>query len=505
MKLTITKMAIILSFLSGFLSLALEVIWIRLFGFFSGGLPQAFSFTLAVFLLGIAIGALVGKDICKNNQDGQFLLDKIGHYLLMATAMDLFVVAILMFFPQMTIFAFLVGLLFCAIFRGVVFPIVHHLGTEQVKTGAAISNVYFANVLGSTIAPILVGFVFLEFMTTQQVYSLIMAITLVVALCCVRKKPIKMTIGGGLALVLAISMLPEKIIYNLSTQTLDDKLVRVIENKYGVVQEYVRSDGHHIVYGGNMYDGHMNTSLLTNINKVERAYFPVLTHTDAKNVLVIGLASGSWAKILTLLPNLEQMTIVELNPGYVELASFSPDMRDLLNHPKVKIVTDDGRRYISRHPNERYDLIVMNTTHYYRNQATSILSQQFLRLLENQVKPTGMLIYNPTGFLHSYATAKSVFPYVYGYSGMVVAAHQPIIQPSNKEMVSKLKTLRWQDGTPLVSNDAHLPIMMQELGGQLTPYEKIDFSLIKNNPQVITDENMINEYKYGYLYLLSNL
>ena len=47
---TITKKAIILSFLSGFLSLGLEVIWIRLFSFYGATLPQIFSLTLALFL-----------------------------------------------------------------------------------------------------------------------------------------------------------------------------------------------------------------------------------------------------------------------------------------------------------------------------------------------------------------------------------------------------------------------------------------------------------------------
>ncbi|KYK72268.1 hypothetical protein SA3096_10810 [Aggregatibacter actinomycetemcomitans serotype e str. SA3096] len=49
---TITKKAIILSFLSGFLSLGLEVIWIRLFGFYGLSLPQIFSLTLALFFIG---------------------------------------------------------------------------------------------------------------------------------------------------------------------------------------------------------------------------------------------------------------------------------------------------------------------------------------------------------------------------------------------------------------------------------------------------------------------
>ena len=37
----------------------------------------------------------------------------------------------------------------------------------------------------------------------------------------------------------------------------------------------------------------------------------------------------------------------------------------------------------------------------------------------------------------------------------------------------------------------------QILGKPLIPYEKIDFSSLNRKPEVITDTNMITEYKYG--------
>ena len=149
---TITKKAIILSFLSGFLSLGLEVIWIRLFSFYGSTLPQIFSLTLALFLLGIACGSLVGKKLC---QSGKGNINYIGYSFIFSSLLDCLAIALLIFFPLQGIFGiFIVSIFFCALARGVVFTIVHHLGAEQKKTGAAISNVYFANVLGCTISPI---------------------------------------------------------------------------------------------------------------------------------------------------------------------------------------------------------------------------------------------------------------------------------------------------------------------------------------------------------------
>ena len=140
---TITRKAMLLSFLSGFLSLGLEVIWIRLFSFYGITLPQIFSLTLALFLLGIACGSLIGKNLC---QSGKGNISYIGYAFILSAFFDCLAITMIMYFPlEGMLGIFIVSIFFCALVRGIVFPIVHHLGAEQKKTGAAISNVYFAN------------------------------------------------------------------------------------------------------------------------------------------------------------------------------------------------------------------------------------------------------------------------------------------------------------------------------------------------------------------------
>lgn len=62
---TNNKIIYIISFSSGFLSLAQEIIWMRLISFVGMSVPQTFSYTLALFLIGIAIGAQIGKKFVK--------------------------------------------------------------------------------------------------------------------------------------------------------------------------------------------------------------------------------------------------------------------------------------------------------------------------------------------------------------------------------------------------------------------------------------------------------
>src|SRR4051794_21689714 len=58
-----------LSLLIGFLSLSEEILWVRVAGFAYETLPPAFSFVLACYLVGIAVGAAFGKRLCGRSKN----------------------------------------------------------------------------------------------------------------------------------------------------------------------------------------------------------------------------------------------------------------------------------------------------------------------------------------------------------------------------------------------------------------------------------------------------
>lgn len=500
---TITKKAIILSFLSGFLSLGLEVIWIRLFSFYGATLPQIFSLTLALFLLGIACGSLVGKRLC---QSGKGNINYIGYSFIFSSLLDCLAIGLLIFFPLQGMFGiFIVAIFFCALARGVVFPIVHHLGAEQKKTGAAISNVYFANVLGCTISPILIGFYLLDIFTTQQTYFLIILTTLLTAVFCVKEKWLKMatTLATVIVIITAFTA-PEEIIHSLAQRTDDDgkplKLEKLIENKHGFIQVYLNDENDELVFGTNVYDGMLNTNLTNNHNGIERAYLLPIIAPHAKNILVIGLSTASWTRVLTSMPELESMTVIELNLAYPQLAGMYPEMRKFLQDKRVNLITDDGRRWLNKNPEKKFDFILMNTTFHWRNYSTNLLSKEFLTLTKAHLNPNGFIYFNTTSSLDAHYTSKVAFPYSYSYMNMSLASLNPIPELTKEQVEYNLSRLKWEDGQPVFNSQEALENgTNQILSKPLIPYEKIDFSELNRKPEIITDANMITEYKYGLL------
>src|SRR3569833_2370674 len=111
---------------------------------------------------------------------------------------------------------------------------------------------------------------------------------------------------------------------------------------------------------------------------------------------MIGLSSGSWAQVGVNNPAVRHLTIVEINPGYLQLIEKHEEVRSFLRNPKVEIVTDDGRRWLRAHPKGKFDLIVMNTTFHWRAHSSNLLSVEFVTILGQHLKPGGVLFYNTT-------------------------------------------------------------------------------------------------------------
>ena len=121
---------------------------------------------------------------------------------------------------------------------------------------------------------------------------------------------------------------------------------QIVETNSGVIA--VTQDK--TVYGGGIYDGKFNVDPKHDTNRIVRAYALSSFHPAPKEVLMIGLSSGSWAQVFANHPQVEKFTIVEINPGYLRLIPMYREVASVLENPKVNVVIDDGRRWLLRNP-----------------------------------------------------------------------------------------------------------------------------------------------------------
>lgn len=488
----------LIAFLSGFLSLTQEILWMRLISFVGMSVPQTFSFTLALFLLGIALGAHIGKKICQRQV--HLTVDYLGRIFLLAGVVDLLLLCLVYgssYYWRPSVVVLGACVLVCACVRGIVFPMVHHVGTQEIKTGAQISNVYFSNVFGSALAPLCISFIALDFLNTQQMYLAVCLMTLLLAALCMQAKTLQVaTLVCGLISLLAMS-LPEKLFYEFSKNSykVNTYPTQILENRHGIIQVY---DDHadKVVFGANVYDGKFNTDIFHNTNGIDRAYLLTALKPQAEQILVIGLSTGSWAKVLSYLPNIKKMIIIEINPNYVELIKRYPETAELLGDPRVEIITDDGRKWLKKNSQAHFDLVLMNTTWNWRAYASNLLSQDFIRMIQQRLTPEGIVFYNGTRSMNVYPTAKQIFPFVYQYKFMVLAAEQPqsITHAQVQRNLCTLKNYTTQQAI-FTSNHLCREAATRIIEHRLVPYSELE--LTSNELEIITDDNMITEFKYG--------
>jgi spermidine synthase len=205
--------------------------------------------------------------------------------------------------------------------------------------------------------------------------------------------------------------------------TAGEHFAHVVETRSGMVA--VANNG--TIYGGGIYDGVVNTDLRHDeLNGIHRAYMIGAVHPSARRVLFIGLGSGAWANVLADHPDVESLTVLEINPAYVTMLGFYPNVAALTKKPNVHIEIDDGRRWLSHHPEARFDLIISSTTFNWRSNATSLLSTEFLDLVRQRLNPGGVLLINSTGSGRVQLTVARAFPYVWRISGLMAASESPI-------------------------------------------------------------------------------
>lgn len=494
------KIIYLIAFFSGFLSLAQEIIWMRLISFSGMSVPQTFSYTLALFLIGIAIGAHVGKIVCNKNKE--LKLNVLGRVFFISAVTDLLLIMIVysyshIFSPSILLLGLCV--IVCAAVRGIIFPMVHHIGTAASKTGKQISNVYFSNVFGSALAPLSISFIALDYFNTQQVYFLVCLLTFLVSILCLSKKILKFLCFIFACCCFSLMYVPEKLFYEFSKNSYQENTYpnMILENKHGVIQVYNTKEDK-VVFGANVYDGKLNTNIFHNSNGIDRAYLLTALKPQAEHILVIGLSTGSWAKVLSLMPNIKKMTIIEINPNYINLMKMHPEVKGLLNDPRIEIVIDDGRKWLKKNDDQKFDIILMNTTWHWRAYGSNLLSVDFIQIIHNRLSKTGLAFYNTTESMNAYTTAHKVFPYVYQYKYFLLAANQK--QPLNlleiqnnlcllKDPLTELSVFQTQSNCLKAAK-----VITQNT---LIPYENIEFMENEKNLEVITDDNMITEFKYG--------
>ncbi len=460
------RIALVL-FLSGFAALVYEVAWTRVIGLVVGGSAYAFSIMLLAFLIGLAGGGLVGGRLA------DAVLARRGHEAVVAllagaqVVVGLLAWATLFLFPELPFLyvrlfdaweaevvpaamwpvAFVVaGLVMIppTVVMGASFPIaVRIVVRDPDALGGPVGRLYGANTLGSLLGAFAAGFVFVPLVGLRGavvagvLVNAAAAVTLAWRLPTLRvAAPIGLA-AGGLALAANVVQAPWDPMMMTSglykyASSFDDHsregIRRFTKGTYELVS-YEEGLGSVVTVVRNRETGNL---WLANNGKVDAssvqdmptqvllAALPLLFVEAPRDVLVIGLASGATAGAAAMVPAVERLDVVEIEPAVARAARlFGPYNRRVLDDPRTRLHLADGRQVLQVAPPASWDVVISEPPNPWITGVSNLFTREFFEIGRARVRPGGVwsqwvqtYALDPRDLRSLLATFASVWPHV---------------------------------------------------------------------------------------------
>ena len=475
--------------MSGFVTISTQVSWTRILTMIIGSSTYAFSIVVALFLIGLALGAwlVARKD---RSQTLRLWILKVEVFTVISIVLSLFVLnktpAVLITLGLKLKIASWLGLLvlqiFCAtllilvpaVLMGMVMPLVLvWAGSERVQSVARVGRSYAINTIGAIAGAFVTGFVLIPKTSTR--FTLLFAATCCLVVACIAYRPAEPVRDPALKRALAIGAIPFLVVLlfilappmNLADLSIGayDSLVRVLAQSREGPAEQTDPEQRQEVHELLMYrEGATATvsvrrdqnTLSLAINGRTNAsdsqfdmptqtmlgHLPVLVAPKLDNALIVGFATGVTVGSMLESP-IKSVTCVELEPATVEASRFFEHVNKYpLNDPRTKLVIDDARSFLRVTPN-RYDIIVSEPSHPWVPGVANLFTQEFFTLGRDRLNDDGIFvqwvqIYQlSTESLRSVlATYQSVFPHVLMFRYVGVNKGKDLLLVGSKQPLS---------------------------------------------------------------------
>lgn len=448
----VRRLVLFVFVLSGFASLALEVIWFRALVIFLGPSTFAFTVMLAVVLAGIALGSYVVTPLMRLRVDWLQVLAVLQFGVAVAAVHSFSYLGRTPRLPRWlegfldgwgfshlteSVSASIWAILPTALFLGLAFPVGLRLwaGTGDERSAAKRVGLFLSmNVCGGILGSVVAGFVLIPMLTLRGslivVSTMFLASAVALQAVLARRNPIVTVV-----LVLAVVGFVDGA-WNVPNVT---SFVRfhhgrpILMHEEGAqttVTVFDEPGGSRALY----LDGRHQSSDAGSMVFIHRriGLLPAVLHGNPKRALVVGLGGGATAGALSQVPGLE-VDVVELSDGVVHAADFFTHVNfDLLRKPNVHLRVDDGRNYLLR-TRTRYDVITADAIIPTHAGATNLYSVEYFELVRNALASGGLALHWNGGgtnaelglILRAFVKA---FPYttLWGDGRLMVGSLQPI-------------------------------------------------------------------------------
>lgn len=415
--------------ISGFTTMAYEIIWFRAIGYLVGNGTYAISLVLAIFLAGLGLGATWHRRIVRRKSPAEYLAVSqamIAFLALGAMGLETFMLTHEPLWQQISIFAQTVALrpwpeqlaIVCGVsvaillpptvFMGLVFPLTCTLYVRQIDTlGERLGTVYLLANVGSILGVLAGGLIILPALGTMGATRLLSSINLLLALVLylsMRRRGAGMawrTITPIMAGIVLLVILPGQLRFKGELDRASSSRVLFSEEgEYATVkvvtvrppnQKGMTIDGFIIGVDREWKQDVSHKQLLL-------AHLPMALQPDIRHSLNIGLGTGTTLASLAAYEQIETLDCVEISRAVLNGVQFFKD-GSVLEDPRVVVHIDDAVHFLLKQACQ-YDLIISDGKQNPRFQGNSaLLSREFFEMARERLTPGGIFVqWIPLGY-----------------------------------------------------------------------------------------------------------
>jgi len=441
--------------ISGFCALLYEVAWTRILSVPFGGMVYSFSAILAVYLLGIALGAAVASILQRRAGSpvllfGLFQIALAGSIVLgsrvFGSLPDLQTTLIAqsrgtaphLFWGEALVTARIV--LLPTFFLGALFPLaaaIYQRGRHAA--GAAVGTIYASNTLGSIAGSILTAFVLIPAIGSLK--AILFAALLNAAIGCIalltaegsrRTRAISAAAGVLATVLVALLAIPSwnaermsmgfvrllrayefggeglvhRIIAKLGSSAQVERLLFYKEGRLATVTVIETGDRRALLINGKT-DATIGSGE-DMAQQVLVGQVPLLLVPGAKRVCVVGYGSGVTTHAVLTHP-VEKALTIELEGAVIEAAPLFESAADRpLRDPRSRLVVEDAGTYL-RSTKEDFDVIISEPSNPWIAGVGNLFTKEFYEEARRRLSPGGIFCQWIQTYSVSPATLSTVF------------------------------------------------------------------------------------------------
>ncbi len=414
----------------GFGALALEVMWTRAISLAIGSSVYSFTLMLVAFLTGIELGSALHGALPRRLRDAthaSLLLAGIAASTL-ATSFAIPRLPQLVgwlkpvasgagFDPWTTLALCLLVMLVPCVLHGMAFPLAGEVRARlEARTARSIGDLVGLNTLGSIAGSLAAGFILIPQVGMQRslvgISALYASAAIAVAAAALAGAKRRRLVAAGAVAAVALVWLG---VFSLGAW--DTRMLGAFRNNEVADLRRVREEPG-AVYAGTtvlyyregrgstvsvvedaagvrrfQIDGKVEASDASSDLRHELllGHLPVLVHPAPKSALVVGLGAGITLGGVAAHPEIESITIVEIEPAVVPISSYFAHVNgDALEDPRVRLVLQDGRNHLLT-TSRRFDVITADPIHPWARGSAYLYTREYYETARARLEDGGVM------------------------------------------------------------------------------------------------------------------